>query len=83
MENLFCFAGEVLDEESLFSVTTQVPVSHEPVFNVNKSVQSNGKGTICKNNPQCIFDYQVTGDEQIAKCTLMFNEKLKEDIKKG
>jgi hypothetical protein len=86
LENLFCFAGEVLDEESLFSVTTQVPVSYEPVFNVNKSVQRNGTGTICKNNPQCIFDYQVTGDEQIAKSTLTFNEKfqeLKEDIKKG
>jgi hypothetical protein len=51
LENLFCFAGEVLDEESLFSVTTQVPVSYEPVFNVNKSVQRNGTGTICKNNP--------------------------------
>jgi hypothetical protein len=83
LENLLCFAGEVLDEESLFSVTT---VSYEPVFNVNKSAQINGTGTICKNNPQCMFDYQVTGDEQIAKGTLTFNEKfqeLKKDIKKG
>lgn len=81
----FGMSWEVQDEESLFSVTTQVPVSYEPVFNVNKSVQRNGTGTICKKNPQCIFDYQVTGDEQIAKSTLTFNEKfqeLKEDIKK-
>ena len=63
-----------------------MPVSYEPVFSVNKSTLRNGTGTICKDNTQCIFDYQVTGDEKMAKSTLTFNEKFKqiqEDIEKG
>lgn len=81
----FGMTWEVKENENLFTNTTQVPLSYEPVFNVNKSVQRNGTSTICKNNTQCIFDFQVTGDEKIAKSTLTFNEKfqqLKEDIQK-
>lgn len=61
-------------------------VSYEPVFSVNKSFLRNGTDKICKDNIQCIYDYQVTGDEKIAKSTLTFNEKFKqiqEDVEEG
>lgn len=74
----FGMTWQVGMNESLFSDSVDNSVTYEPEFSVNRSFLRNGTEQLCKDNIQCIFDYQVTGDEKIAKSTLTFNEKFKQ-----
>lgn len=92
----FNFSGAVPPSENLFSDTllgtrrdtTQKTLNYVPVFvdkMDNRDIR-NGTNELCGNVMQCVFDYQVTGNKELAKSTLKAVEKFKliqENIKKG
>lgn len=93
--SLFCLSGEVPENESLFLNSTpqgmeKLDISnYVPVFLDEKTdqlPQRNGTDAMCGDIVQCKFDFQVTGNEAIAKSTAKFIENFKvlqEDLMKG
>ncbi|KAK3087620.1 hypothetical protein FSP39_008510 [Pinctada imbricata] len=76
--------------ESLFSTpyTSQDSIIYEPQF-LDSTSDSSRNATfvveLCGDNIQCRFDYEVTGNERVARSTMKFIEKFKEleeDIQK-
>ncbi|XP_005107855.2 protein mesh [Aplysia californica] len=64
---------EFLADDDAASSTAYTPIFPDEIM--QRGLRNDTK-EICGENVQCIFDYEVTGKETIAKSTLKFNEKF-------
>ena len=73
-------AGQITAEESLFFYGDGVSTSNysNPAFtpSFKSDIVANAPNdttTYCQSNPECIFDYSVSGDQAVASATLQAN----------
>ncbi|XP_060077303.1 sushi domain-containing protein 2-like [Ylistrum balloti] len=82
----FGMTWEVIQNQSLFSSAVRQANDFIPTFSDTDVLPvRNGTEEMCGENVQCRFDFQVTGNEAIARSTAKFIDKfnvLKEDLVK-